>query len=425
MEFIRGRTLEQFARQAKPSCREAALLVAKLARGLAVAHRCGIAHLDIKPSNVLVDDRGEPHLIDFGLAHLSDAWHLEVLDERSLRGTLCFMAPEQAQGRAADIDYRSDIFALGGLLFFMLTGSAPYPPGKFEELLQRVRACQWDQELLYHRHIPPRLRHCCLRAMAETPDRRFSGAEAFAKTLERFCHEPSHWRIAAGGAVATLLALGVSLALLEYGFPSGGSRSDPPVGRSGEPVSARPPQPSATVVAAPDLTVEAWESDRFRCLPECAPLRTGDQLRIVAKIPPGMYYSLFLLDSEGQFQALQEGRAGEEPLELRYPATGKAVPLIGPPGTELVVLCGRRSGGVKLSDLRGAHAGNQRLPALPGLSVLWLDRRGVSVLQRGRSFGVPADLPDPETAVRDVLESFHHRLAAQTDFFEALAFSHQ
>ena len=344
MEFIRGRTLEQYARQEKPSRRETAQLLAKIARGLAVAHRCGITHLDIKPSNVLIDDRGEPRLIDFGLAHLADAWHEEVLVESSLRGTLHFMSPEQAQGRVAEIDFRSDIFALGGLLFFLLTDSPPYPRGRFSELLQRVRTCQWDQERLYHRHIPPGLRNCCLQALHEDPDRRFRSAEAFAGCLEQCGRRwPAATLYSSTVAILLLTALAAVAAgrgWLRFSQPSVTPSVSPPTKLS----SARHEAAARQLAHVPELTVEVWETDRFLKLPDIAPVRGGDQLRITAKIPADMYYTLFLLTSEGLWEEIQVGRTTGRVTDIRYPEAGKAVPLTGPPGTELILVCGRSSG---------------------------------------------------------------------------------
>ena len=131
MEFIRGRNLEQFAAEDHVRPRRAAALVAKVAAAAAFAHRRGIVHRDIKPKNILVDEAGEPRLIDFGMARLRTAWS----DDRKQPdgGTFAFMAPEQARIESPEdrrkVGPRSDVFALGGVLYFLLTGNAPSQAG--------------------------------------------------------------------------------------------------------------------------------------------------------------------------------------------------------------------------------------------------------------------------------------------------------
>jgi serine/threonine protein kinase len=125
MEYVRGPHLEQFARQRPPSPRQAAALVAPVAQALAAAHRRGVVHRDVKPKNILIDEAGRPRLIDFGLARLEDAWHQAPSEEGEVAGTLAYMPPEQARD-AAEVGPRSDVFSLGGVLYFLLTGKPLY-----------------------------------------------------------------------------------------------------------------------------------------------------------------------------------------------------------------------------------------------------------------------------------------------------------
>jgi eukaryotic-like serine/threonine-protein kinase len=120
MEFIRGRNLEQFAKEEHVSPRLAAALVAKVAGAAAFAHSRGVVHRDIKPKNILVDQAGEPRLIDFGMARLRTAW----TDDRkeSDGGTFAFMAPEQARVESPEDRLKvgpcSDVFALRACSIF-------------------------------------------------------------------------------------------------------------------------------------------------------------------------------------------------------------------------------------------------------------------------------------------------------------------
>ena len=116
MEYIRGRNLEQFAAEDPVSPRQAAALVAKVAGAADYAHRRGIIHRDIKPKNILVDESGEPRLIDFGMARLRTAWSDDRKEPDG--GTFAFMAPEQARIESPEdrqkVGPRSDVFAPGG-----------------------------------------------------------------------------------------------------------------------------------------------------------------------------------------------------------------------------------------------------------------------------------------------------------------------
>ena len=170
------------------SQRRAAALVAKLAEVMAVAHRHGITHCDIKPKNILIDKLGEPRLIDFGMARLRHAWSDRV--ESSVGGTVAYMAPEQARLEIDRIGPRSDIFALGGVLYFLLTGSAPFQGETQDEAWDRARRCDFEPAALRAAKVPRRLERICLKAMAAEPADRYATAEELAKALKSYLRRP-------------------------------------------------------------------------------------------------------------------------------------------------------------------------------------------------------------------------------------------
>ena len=139
MEYIRGRTLTQYARAEKLSPRRAAALMVQIAGAVAYAHSRGIVHQDIKPGNIQVDDAGRPCLIDFGLAWQEDAF--AGTHPQSEGGTFAFMAPEQARLDLQRVRQLSDVFSVGAVLYFLLTDKAPFDAPTPEEAWERNRRC--------------------------------------------------------------------------------------------------------------------------------------------------------------------------------------------------------------------------------------------------------------------------------------------
>jgi serine/threonine protein kinase len=207
MEYVQGVDLRRYAVQNALGPREAARLVARVARAAAVAHRRGIVHQDIKPTNILIDEQGEPCLIDFGLARICRAWGEDAVEQGTASGTIPFMAPEQARGEAERISPRTDIFALGAVLYYLLAGKAPFDGANVSESLTRASQCQFDAAALNRRGIPRRLQQACLRAMQADPARRFTSADDFAAELERAVRRPRVTGLVIGLPLVALLAV--------------------------------------------------------------------------------------------------------------------------------------------------------------------------------------------------------------------------
>ncbi|MFH1921656.1 MAG: serine/threonine-protein kinase, partial [Planctomycetota bacterium] len=212
MEYVRGRNLRHHVKQHQYQPPEAARMVAKVARALAAAHVRGIVHQDVKPGNIVIDETGEPRLIDFGLARLRPAW-VEAPDEpEGISGTAQYMPPEQARGETERIDARSDVFALGAVLYFLLVGRAPYADESVMASLERARRCDFDASALRRADVPRPLEAVCLRSMQEEPSDRYASAEAMAADLDRFVDGPRRLKrtlaIGAGVLLALLLVVG-------------------------------------------------------------------------------------------------------------------------------------------------------------------------------------------------------------------------
>jgi serine/threonine protein kinase len=131
MERIQGATLREHARRAPLSAREKLALVAKICDAVHHAHQKGIIHRDLKPSNILIDETGQPKVLDFGVARATDADRQATLHTTAgeIVGTLPYMSPEQVSVDPSDLDIRSDVYALGVLLYELLAGTAPLRGG--------------------------------------------------------------------------------------------------------------------------------------------------------------------------------------------------------------------------------------------------------------------------------------------------------
>jgi len=130
--FIDGATLSELVVPDRTDFEQSARIVRALAEALDHAHRHGIIHRDVKPANVRVDSKGEPHLLDFGIAHLHENSE-KLTHDGAVLGTPTYMAPEQARG--GDVDGYSDIYGLGIVAYHALTGRPPFVGGNSVEIL--------------------------------------------------------------------------------------------------------------------------------------------------------------------------------------------------------------------------------------------------------------------------------------------------
>ena len=183
-DFIDGTSLTDWIKRHKPKRLEAAKLCALIARALHEAHECGIVHRDLKPGNILIDEEGEPHLTDFGLAKTQDDESHRTKDGQVM-GTPAYMSPEQAKGDSRSSDCRTDVYSLGVVLFELLTGELPFR-GNARALIHQVIHNEAPSPRRLNHNIEHDLETICLKCLQKEPKRRFATALDVAEELERF-----------------------------------------------------------------------------------------------------------------------------------------------------------------------------------------------------------------------------------------------
>jgi hypothetical protein len=454
MEYIRARTLTQYAREQKISPRRAATLIAEIAGAVGFVHRRGVVHQDIKPANILIDETDRPRLIDFGLAWQQDAWCGPSAGSEG--GTYAYIAPEQARAEPDRVRTLADVFALGAALYFLLTGQAPFAAATPGESWERARRGDFDGSALKQAGVPRPLEQICLKAMAHEPGRRYATAEDLASDLDRWLHRP-RWAVPLVATVALLLAGVLSWRLLRPGPPP--QRPDPHPPDQNSPAATQDrdkvpvPGPAAPGVGrpgapkGPQYLVRVNRDGQIFDLKDAVPLRTGDKLTIHCDLPRGLHTSLFWFDTEGKLTELEPVavNSADSGDHLIYPppnrdASPRVVPLLGPPGTELVLICARssrpvgredvaellirarRSGPVGREDVAKLFAGGHPLPPLPSRAVVRWDREDFQV-ELSRRVGAPER--DPIGEVQDLLEKIQQISRDQFDFVAGVSFFHQ
>jgi len=190
MQFVEGGQLDEVVSRRPMSIRQAAELIAKVARTVHYAHEHGILHRDIKPGNILLDANGEPHLTDFGLARLVES-ESTITQTMEVLGTPSYMAPEQAVGNNAAVSSVTDVYGIGAVFYQLLTGHPPFAGGTTYQTIKLLLDTEPRQPRLWNPKIDRDLSTICLKCLEKDPKRRYSSALALAEDLERWLkYEP-------------------------------------------------------------------------------------------------------------------------------------------------------------------------------------------------------------------------------------------
>src|SRR5262245_47674655 len=184
MDLVLGQTLAEFTREGPLEPSRAARYVCAIAEAVQAAHAHGILHRDLKPANVIIDPGDQPRVTDFGLAKRLDVADATVTQQ--VIGSPGYMPPEQADPQRGRLTVASDVYALGALLYHLLTSRPPFASATIPATLAQVLNTEPVPPRRLNPAIPSDLETICLKCLQKEPERRYSSAQELADELRRF-----------------------------------------------------------------------------------------------------------------------------------------------------------------------------------------------------------------------------------------------
>jgi serine/threonine protein kinase len=187
MELVEGGSLDKHLTGQPRPAGQAAELIRTVALAVQHAHEQKVVHRDLKPGNILLTSRSaEPKITDFGLAKRLDSESTALTREGSVLGTAGYMAPEQAEGRVRDIGPATDVYALGAILYELLTGRPPFQADSWNQMVQLVLNEEPEPPTRSQPGVPRDLETVCLKCLEKVARQRYASAGELAEDLHRF-----------------------------------------------------------------------------------------------------------------------------------------------------------------------------------------------------------------------------------------------
>jgi serine/threonine-protein kinase len=184
MEYINGNSLKHYLRKenrlALPIC---ACIGIKLCMALGHAHEKGVIHRDIKPTNILISNRGEVKLVDFGISRCLDQETAQLTQADQIIGTPIYMSPEQVENKQPGT--ASDLFSLGTLLYLITTLELPFVGSNMGAILRNISACEYTEPIRLNRSMSPELNQVIVKCLQKDVGKRYRKAEEISLDLEQ------------------------------------------------------------------------------------------------------------------------------------------------------------------------------------------------------------------------------------------------
>lgn len=434
MELLHGESLgAKLAREGRLIVPEAVRLAVQALRGLRKAHAAGIMHRDLKPENLLLvkgdDDETHVKIVDFGLSKfvhgggsepksvpspgrgLSAVRHLAITQEGTLVGTPLYMSPEQMEARP-DIDYRTDIWSMGAILYETLTGLPPFPETSYARLMLAI--CQKDAPDVRDLapRVPAKLAASIARALSRERERRFPSAEDFLRALQEAAPESSGFN-----SVSSLPSLriedeptsfGDPIPGLSLGAPLAPSELRPHTGVTPVPLSSPwPSGPAAALVSdavmagsdgdAPTMAgATMWLTAASNLSLWRGDVGGADRLRIEAR--DGSLHEM-RLEPVGVLKLGRAERVSDELNHLVYPDVASRLAAVFRHDGTRWWLKRREECSVPVQVGSRSLARNEEAPLTHGTFVLVGGMRATFVDRRYMTPTVPSGAVDPSTGL--------------------------